>query len=168
MTPASASKKTKGEDVAIRLGEIPVPRGATHRRKRLGFGESSGHGKPSTKGHKGQRARSGPGLRPGFEGGQMPLIRRIPKRGFHHTRRVEFSIVNLKELSRFPVGSEVGPESLREAGIVRSRTNLIKILGDGGIEHPLKVKAHRFSKSALEKITAAGGTAEKLGRDFSC
>ena len=145
----------------MKLGELPRPKGATHRKKRLGFGESSGHGKTSTKGHKGQRARSGPGLRPEFEGGQMPLIRRIPKRGFHHVRLIQVEIVNLGVLSgRFPSGSVVDWVALREARLIHSGSSIVKILGDGALGHPLTIKAHRFSKSALEKIKAAGGTAE--------
>lgn len=147
---------------AVRLGEIPVPPGATRRKKRRGFGESSGHGKTSGRGHKGQRARSGPGLRPGFEGGQVPLIRRVPKRGFVHKKSVPVEIVNLKRLDRFPAGSVVDPAVLAQAGLVRSHRVQIKILGEGTLSHPLTVKAHRFSKSALEKIAQAGGTAEKL------
>ena len=146
----------------MKLGDLPVPRGATHRKKRIGFGESSGHGKTSGKGHKGQRARSGVKLRPGFEGGQMPLIRRIPKRGFVHVRQIRIEVVNLSALNRFPSGSQVDPKVLVEAGLVRSGNILLKILGDGALSHPLTVKAHRFSKSALEKIASAGGKAETL------
>ena len=147
----------------MRLGEIPAPAGATHRKKRRGFGESSGHGKTSGRGTKGQRARSGPGLRPEFEGGQMPLIRRVPKRGFTHLKRLPVEIVNLRDLNRFPAGSVVDPAALAEAGLVRSGGGVrVKILGEGTLAHPLNVKAHRFSESALEKIAQAGGSAEKL------
>ena len=144
----------------MKLGEIPAPKGAVRRPKRRGFGESSGHGKTSGRGTKGQRARSGPGLRPEFEGGQMPLVRRVPKRGFRHHRPVPVEVVNIQDLNRFPSGSLVEPAVLAEAGLVRSRGILVKVLGDGTLLHPLKVKAHRFSKSALEKIASAGGTAE--------
>ncbi len=146
----------------MKLGDIPAPRGATHRKKRRGFGESSGHGKTSGKGHKGQRARSGPGLRPGFEGGQMPLIRRIPKRGFTHHPPVPIEVVNLRDLNRFPAGSTVDPAVLVEAGLVDSQKSLVKILGDGSLAHSLTVKAHRFSKSALSKISGVGGSTQLL------
>ncbi|MBI3333179.1 MAG: 50S ribosomal protein L15 [Candidatus Omnitrophica bacterium] len=146
----------------MKLGELRAPRGATHRPKRRGFGESSGHGKTSGRGTKGQRSRSGPGLRPEFEGGQMPLVRRIPKRGFHHLRSIQIDIVNVETLNRFPAGSTVDPSVLAEAGLVRSRGVLVKILGEGELKHPLQVSAHRFSKSAAEKITQAGGTASPL------
>jgi len=146
----------------MRTGEIPVPRGATHRAKRLGQGESSGTGKTSGKGHKGQRARSGPGLRPEFEGGQMPLVRRIPKRGFTHTPSVPTEVVNLRDLNRFPGGSVVDPALLAQEGLAGKRGARIKILGEGELKIPLTIKAHRFSKSALEKIAGAGGKAEPL------
>ena len=148
----------------MKLGEIPAPAGATKRKKRLGFGESSGHGKTSGKGHKGQRARSGPGLRPEFEGGQMPLVRRIPKRGFTHVKRVEIEIVNISSLNGFAKDSLVDPAALREKGLISLPKSVVKILGDGNLLHPLVVKAHRFSKSALEKIAQAGGKAEVLGQ----
>ena len=143
-----------------KLGELAKPRGATHPKKRLGFGESSGHGKTSGKGQKGQRARSGPGLRPEFEGGQTPLVRRIPKRGFTHVRREPVQIVNLGNLSRFPKGSVVDPKALADAGFIGAERHPVKVLGDGELSHALTVKAHRFSGSALQKIAAAGGTAE--------
>ena len=147
----------------MKLGEISAPRGATHRKKRLGFGESSGHGKTSGKGDKEQKARSGPGLRPGFEGGQMPLARRVPKRGFRHLRQTPVLTVSLTSLSRFPSGAVVNPEVLAEVGLAKSkRYHFVKILGDGTLAHPLKISAHRFSKSALKKIQTAGGSAEVL------
>ena len=152
----------------MKLGDIPVPKGATHRSKRRGLGESSGHGKTSGRGHKGQRSRSGHGIRPGFEGGQMPLIRRIPKRGFNHPRQYKMNIINLHALNRFPAGSEVSPETLKETGLLHWQEGFVKVLGDGELAHPLKVKAHQFSKSAGEKILRAGGTIEKLGCNASC
>lgn len=148
----------------MNLGDLPVPKGANRRPKRRGFGESSGHGKTSGKGHKGQNARSGPGTRPGFEGGQMPLIRRIPKRGFNTVRPVPIQIVNVRDLNRFPPGSVVDPQKLVEGGLVGTTRFPVKVLGDGEMTHSLTVKAHRFSKSAQEKITAAGGSLEQLGR----
>ncbi len=149
----------------MKLGELRVPPGATHRKKRKGLGESSGHGKTSGRGHKGQRARSGPGLRPEFEGGQMPLIRRIPKRGFTHVKVIPIQIVNVSALNRFPSGSVVDPSVLTQERLIhsdRARRTMVKILGEGELAHPLRVKAHRFSKSALEKIAKAGGTVEHL------
>ena len=146
----------------MKLGQIPAPAGATHRKKRRGFGESSGHGKTSGRGTKGQRARSGPGLRPEFEGGQMPLVRRIPKRGFRHLKPVPVEVVNCSALNRFPAGSVVDPSVLAEAGLIRAGRRLVKILGDGVLSHPLTVKAHRFSKSALEKIKNAQGVCQQF------
>jgi large subunit ribosomal protein L15 len=146
----------------VRLGEIPAPPGATRRSKRLGIGESSGHGKTSGRGHKGQRARSGPGLRPEFEGGQTPLVRRIPKRGFRHVGpKVEW--VNVGDLNRFAPGSVVDLESLRHSGLIRGRQVQVKVLGEGELRIPLTVKAHRFSRSAQQKIVQAGGSVEVLG-----
>ncbi|MBI3322978.1 MAG: 50S ribosomal protein L15 [Candidatus Omnitrophica bacterium] len=144
----------------MKIGELRPARGTTHRKKRRGFGESSGHGKTSGRGHKGQRARSGPGLRPEFEGGQMPLVRRLPKRGFRHVRSLETCIVNVSTLAHFPAGTEVTPQFLAEKGMARSHDARVKILGDGELPHALKVKAHAFSASAREKIVKAGGTAE--------
>ncbi len=146
----------------VKLGELRAPPGATHRRKRLGFGESSGHGKTSGKGSKGQRSRSGHAIRAEFEGGQMPLIRRLPKRGFHHVRRISIGVVNLLSLNRFPANSLVDPSILKETGLVASSADVVKILGDGDLTHSLTVKAHRFSKSALEKIAGAGGKVEQI------
>ena len=144
------------------LGSLPVPTGATRRSKRRGLGESSGHGKTSGRGTKGQRARSGPGLRPEFEGGQMPLIRRLPKRGFTHVPRRPVSVVNVGQLESFSAGSVVDPAALASHGLARLKGVLIKILGEGTLSHPLTIQAHRFSKSALEKIKSAGGKAEVL------
>lgn len=147
----------------MKLGEIPAPRGATHRNKRIGFGESSGHGKTSTRGHKGQRSRSGHGIKPGFEGGQMPLIRRIPKRGFRHPRSYITEILNVETLNRFPAGSEITPASLAKAGLIRATGKIrLKILGDGELKHSLTVKAHGFSGSARQKIEKTGGKAEQI------
>ncbi len=144
----------------MKIGELRPARGATHRKKRRGFGESSGHGKTSGRGTKGQNARSGGGTPPGFEGGQMPLIRRLPKRGFHNVRSLETCIVNLSSLNYFPAGTEVTPQLLAEKGMARSHDARVKILGGGELTHALKVKAHAFSESAREKIAKAGGTAE--------
>lgn len=146
----------------MKLGQFRPPQGATHRRKRRGLGESSGHGKTSGRGQKGQRSRSGSGLRPGFEGGQMPLARRIPKRGFHHVRPAPIQVVNVGELNRFAAGAVVDPAALEEKGLIGTKRHPVKILGDGDLNRTLKIKVHRFSESALQKITAAGGSAEVI------
>jgi large subunit ribosomal protein L15 len=119
-------------------------------------------GKTSTRGHKGQNARSGGGVRPGFEGGQNPLYRRLPKRGFNNPFRKEFAIVNLEDLSTFADGTEVTPEVLMESGIVKAPKDGIKILGNGELTVKLTVKANKFSQSAVEKIQAAGGQTEVI------
>ena len=147
------------------LGKLSPPKGAVKREKRVGHGESSGHGKTSGRGTKGQKSRSGYRTRPDFEGGQTPLIRRIPKRGFNHVPRVKVEIVNLSELNRFASGSVVDPAVLTQAGLIGAHRGIVKILGEGALAHPLTVKAHRFSASALAKIAAAGGTAEPIGPD---
>ena len=146
----------------MKLGELPVPKGATHPSKRRGLGESSGHGKTSGRGSKGQRARSGHGLRPEFEGGQMPLVRRIPKRGFHHVRSVSIQVVNLKELNRFSAGTVVDPALLAENRLVGTARHPVKILGEGDLTRALKVRAQGFSQSAQKKIAGAGGTVEVI------
>lgn len=134
--------------------------GAKHRRKRLGCGESSGLGKTSGKGHKGQKARSGGGVRPGFEGGQMPLARRLPKRGFSNYQfRDTVAIVNVSQLDHyFEADAEVNEASLREVGLVKGQCDAIKLLGQGDITKPLKVTVDRASASAKEKIEKAGGS----------
>ncbi len=146
--------------------ELRPPRGARHHPKRVGRGNASGHGTYSGRGLKGQKSRSGGGVRVGFEGGQLPLIRRMGrKRGFTNIFRVEYEPVNLSRLSRFPAGSEVGPESLVSAGLVKNLRRPIKILGDGALKEPLTVRAHKFSASARRKIEAAGGKVEEVARD---
>lgn len=137
-------------------------RRANKKKKRLGRGDASGHGGTSTKGHKGQRARSGGYHKLGFEGGQMPLHRRVPKRGFTNVFREEYAVVNVGDLSAFQAGSVVDSKSLIEKGLVRRSRDLIKILGDGDLKVGVTVKAHRFSKSAKEKIEKAGGKAELI------
>jgi len=150
----------------MNLGELRPERGSKKKRKRVGRGPGSGHGKTSTRGHKGHSARSGGGKGPGFEGGQMPLYRRIPKRGFKNPFRRAFAVVNLAELARrFPEGGEVTPERLVEAGLLkRTAARLVKVLADGECrtEAPLLVRAHAFSKAAVEKLQAVGGRAEVL------
>ena len=143
------------------LNRLKAPRGAKKRMKVVGRGRGSGHGKTSGRGHKGANARASGGTRPGFEGGQMPLIRRIPKRGFTFISKPKFEIVSLESLNRFASGSEVTPQALKEARLVRKPLP-VKVLGDGNLKHPLMIKAHAFSKSALEKIKKAGGSASTI------
>lgn len=143
--------------------ELRPPQGARKRRKRIGRGNASGHGTYAGRGIKGQQARSGYSTRPAFEGGQTPLVRRLPRRrGFHNPFRVAYTPVNLRDLAKFPADSEVTPESLRETGVVRSLHLPIKILGDGELDAALTVRAHRVSSAARAKIEAAGGTIEEL------
>jgi len=144
------------------LDELKPAAGSNRKRKRVGRGDGSGHGKTSCRGHKGQGARSGGGTKPGFEGGQMPLQRRLPKRGFHNPFRIEMSVVNLTQLESFPSGAEVTPESLCAQGLVRGKNPRIKILGDGSLSKPLTIKAHGFSASAKAKIEASGGKTEVI------
>jgi large subunit ribosomal protein L15 len=143
----------------MRLHNLRPRPGSRHRVKRLGCGESSGHGKTSGKGHKGQKARSGGSIRLGFEGGQMPLIRRLPKRGFNNAAfHKHYAIVNLDALNEFKTGSVVNEQSLRESNLIRGNFEGIKILGDGELKHGLKIEADKVSASAREKIEKAGGT----------
>jgi large subunit ribosomal protein L15 len=144
----------------IRLHNMRPRPGSRHRVKRLGCGESSGHGKTSGKGHKGQKARSGGSIRLGFEGGQMPLIRRLPKRGFNNAAfHKNYAVVNLDTLNNFKEGSVVNESSLREAKLIRGKVAGVKILGDGELKHGLQIEADKFSASAREKIEKAGGKA---------
>jgi large subunit ribosomal protein L15 len=145
----------------MRLHDLKPRPGAKHRRKRLGQGESSGHGKTSGRGGKGQTARSGSSIRIGFEGGQMPLIRRIPKRGFNNARHTtRYLPVNLESLNQFDDGAQVDEATLRKAGLANGRAAGVKILGSGELARKLTVKAHAFSASAKTKIEAKGGTCE--------
>jgi large subunit ribosomal protein L15 len=145
----------------IRLHSLRPRPGSRHRVKRLGCGESSGHGKTSGKGHKGQKARSGGSIRLGFEGGQMPLIRRLPKRGFNNSAfHKTYAIVNLSDLNDFKAGSVVNEQALREARLVRGNVAGIKSLGDGELKHALKIEVDKISAAAREKIDKAGGTIE--------
>ncbi len=145
----------------MKLHELKAPRGSRERRKIVGRGCGSGHGKTSGRGEKGQKARAGGSSQPWFEGGQLPLHRRIPKRGFVNIFRLEWTVLNVKDLERFEAGTAVTPATLREAGLVRAKA-AVKILGEGSLSKPLTVSAHRFSKSAAEKIRAAGGTVEVI------
>jgi large subunit ribosomal protein L15 len=143
----------------IRLHNMRTRPGSRHRVKRLGSGESSGHGKTSGKGHKGQKARSGGSLRLGFEGGQMPLIRRLPKRGFNNAAfHKNYAIVNLSDLSAFKEGSVVNEQLLRDSNLIRGHGAGLKILGGGELKHGLTIEADKVSASAREKIEKAGGT----------
>lgn len=145
----------------MRLHDLKPRPGAKHRRKRLGQGESSGHGKTSGRGGKGQTARSGSSIRIGFEGGQMPLIRRIPKRGFNNTRHeTRYLGVNISDLNQFDEGSRVDVAALRQAGLANGRSDGVKILGTGELSRKLTVVAHAFSASAKAKIEAKGGSCE--------
>ena len=137
----------------------PAP-GSTKKTKRVGRGIGSGHGKTSCKGHKGQKARSGGPKGPAFEGGQMPLQRRLPKRGFKNRFTIEYAIVNLKDISKMEGTDIITAETLIEQGIIKDLKNGLKILGEGEIKRPLTIKAHAFSASATAKIVAAGGKAE--------
>ncbi len=149
--------------MTMRLHNLKPRPGAKHRTKRLGAGDRSGHGKTSGRGGKGQTARSGGTIRLGFEGGQMPLLRRIPKRGFNNRAfRTEFAIVNVEQLNVFDDGATVTPESLCERGLLKKTLDGIKILGNGELKKKLTVKAQRFSASAKEKISKAGGQCEEL------
>ena len=146
----------------MKLHNLKPNPGAKHRRKRLGCGESSGLGKTSGRGHKGQKSRSGGGVRPGFEGGQMPLHRRLPKKGFSNVQfRDKIAIVNVSQLNQsFEDGATVNEAALREAGLVKGRFDAIKVLGQGELERNLKVVADKVSASAREKIEKAGGSVE--------
>ncbi|MCS7047792.1 MAG: 50S ribosomal protein L15 [Verrucomicrobiae bacterium] len=147
----------------MRLHNLKPRPGAKHRRKRLGCGESSGHGKTSGRGGKGQTARSGGTIRLGFEGGQMPLLRRIPKRGFNNRAfRTEFAVVNVEDLNEFPDGAVVTPQELLAARLISKLEDGVKILGDGELTRRLTVQAQRFSRSAREKIAKAGGQCVEL------
>ncbi|MBH0158852.1 MULTISPECIES: 50S ribosomal protein L15 [Fictibacillus] len=146
----------------MKLHELKPSEGSRKVRNRLGRGIGSGNGKTSGRGHKGQNSRSGGGVRPGFEGGQNPLARRLPKRGFTNPTRKEYAVVNLEKLVRFEEGTVVTPELLIETGVVSSLKNGIKVLGNGKLEAKLTVKAHKFSVSAKEAIEAAGGTTEVI------
>jgi large subunit ribosomal protein L15 len=150
----------------MRLHDLKPNPGAKHRRKRLGSGESSGHGKTSGKGHKGQKARSGGSLRPGFEGGQMPLLRRLPKRGFNNAAfKTVYGIINLDDLEkRFDDGAAINEKLLRGAGLVRGSLEGIKVLGRGDVNKKFHLEVDSISASAREKIEKAGGTITLTGR----
>lgn len=144
----------------MRLDELKPAPGARKKAKRLGRGPGSGSGKTASKGHKGQKARSGGVKGPGFEGGQMPLQRRLPKRGFTNIFKKEYAVVNLRDLA--DLSGTITPEMLKEQGVVKNLKSGIKVLGVGDLKSALTIRAHKFSKSALDKIQAAGGKAEVI------
>jgi large subunit ribosomal protein L15 len=144
------------------LGELKPPQGARKKRKRVGRGIGSGHGKTACRGSKGQNARAGRGTKAGFEGGQMPLQRRLPKRGFRSPFRKEFSIIHVGDLNRFPKDSVVEPELLCQSGLLK-KTDRVKLLSDGELQHPLTIRVHQASKAAIKKVEAASGRVEVIG-----
>ncbi len=146
----------------MKLHELRAVPGATKAPKRKGRGTASGQGTTAGRGMNGQKSRSGGGVRPGFEGGQMPLYRRIPKRGFTNIWGTEYAEVNVEDLNKFEAGTVVTPEMLKEAGLVKKLLDGVKVLGNGNLEKNLTVQAHKFSKTAVEKIEAAGGKAEVI------
>ena len=146
----------------MKLHELQAVEGARHSRKRVGRGTGSGHGKTACKGHKGQNARSGGGVRPGFEGGQTPLFKRLPKRGFTNVNHKEYATVNVEDLNVFENGAVVTIENLQEKGLVKKVYDGVKVLGNGKLEKNLTVKANKFSKTAEAAITSAGGTIEVI------
>jgi len=148
--------------MSVTLSNLRPPRGSRHRKVRVGRGIGSKLPKTAGAGNKGQKSRKGYSRRPGFEGGQMPLHRRIPKRGFHNPFGKDYAVVNLEALNAFTAGDVVTPESLHERGLVRSASRPVKILGDGELKASLTVRAHAFSKSADEKIARAGGKVERI------
>ncbi len=146
----------------MELNNLRPSVGSTKNRKRIGRGTGSGHGKTATKGHKGQKARSGGSIKAGFEGGQMPLQRRLPKRGFTPIDKVVYSLVNVSQLDMYESGTVVDLTSLITAGFIKSERFAVKILGNGDLTKPLKVTAHKFSQAAKDKIIAAGGSFEEI------
>ncbi len=145
----------------MRIHDLSPQKGSRKARKRIGRGPGSGHGKTSCRGHKGQKARSGGRIRPGFEGGQMPMQRRLPKRGFNNLFRVEYKAVNLRDLERFEAGARVGVDELAACGLIGKRDR-VKLLAEGEVTRPLQVEVHRVSAVARGKIEAAGGTVELI------
>lgn len=144
----------------LKIHELRPAKGAKKRHKRVGRGPGSGHGKTSTRGHKGQKARSGSKFPPTFEGGQMPLVRRIPKRGFRSKSKFEYQIVNIGSLNKFKENTEINSDALKEVGLIKNPKAPVKILADGILSVPLFIRAHAFSKSAIEAIKKAGGKTE--------
>jgi len=146
----------------MKINELSPAEGSRKKRKRVGRGPGSGHGKTCCRGHKGQRSRSGGGVRPGFEGGQMPLHRRLPKRGFTNIFRKEYNILNVEDLNRFEPDALLDAEAFKQAGLIKKIMDGIKLLGTGEITRPVVVRIHKVSKTAKEKIEAAGGKVELI------
>ncbi|MBF8983503.1 50S ribosomal protein L15 [Lutibacter sp. B2] len=146
----------------MRLHELKPAQGSTKNRKRLGRGTATGQGKTAGRGQDGQNSRSGGSRRPGFEGGQMPLYRRLPKRGFTNIFKKQWAIINIDALNKFEEGTLVTPELLLETGVIKKIVDGVKILGDGQLEKKIDIRAHKFSQTAIEKIEAAGGKAEVI------
>jgi large subunit ribosomal protein L15 len=146
----------------MKLEELKPPAGARKKRKRVGRGIGSGHGKTACKGAKGQKARSGGGIKAGFEGGQMPIQRRLPKRGFRSPFKKRFAIVHVKDLNRFPKDTVVEPDLLFQSGLIRKRGEAVKLLSDGELQHPLTIRVHQASKAALQKVEAVSGRVEVI------
>lgn len=146
----------------LSINTLKPAQGANRKNKRVGRGMGSGHGKTSARGYKGQLSRAGSSMRPGFEGGQMPLHRRLPKRGFTNIYRKEYLAINLEKLAGFEAGTQVDPEVLKSRGLIKNLRDGLKILGVGELQHALHIRAHKFSKSAVEKIQKAGGTIEVI------
>ena len=146
----------------MRLNDLSPSKGARRNKKRVGRGPGSGHGKTSCRGSKGQKARSGGGVRPGFEGGQMPLQRRLPKRGFTNIFKKEYDLINIRDLNRFDSDSSIDIAIMQKAGLLKDTKNDVKLLGDGEISHAVVIKVHKASKRAVEKVEAAGGKVELL------
>jgi large subunit ribosomal protein L15 len=146
----------------MNLSQLKPPEGAVKKRKRIGRGDGSGHGGTSTKGHKGQKARSGGKVRRGYEGGQMPLARRLPKRGFRNIFKKEIVVINLDQLKNFPEGSVVDTASLLKTGILKKAGDAVKVLGKGSVNGSLKLKINMISRTAREKVEAAGGSVEVI------
>ena len=147
----------------MKLHTLYQPEGAVKERKRVGRGVATGNGKTAGKGHKGQNARSGGGVRPGFEGGQLPLFRRLPKRGFSNAPfKIEYATINVSDLDKFEDGAVVTPELLKEMGILKQQLDGVKVLGNGELTKKITVKANRFSKTAVENIEKMGGKAEVI------
>lgn len=144
----------------MKLNDLSPSRGSRKKKKRVGRGPGSGHGKTSCRGHKGQKARSGGSVSPGFEGGQMPLQRRLPKRGFTNIFKKEYSLVNIGDLNRFEPDSEIDSDSFLSTGLIKKSDSMVKLLGNGEISVPLIIKVNRVSKTAREKVEAAGGKVE--------
>ena len=144
----------------MKLKTLSPAKGSKKQKKRIGRGPASGQGQTAGKGHKGQKSRSGGGPRPGFEGGQMPLQRRLPKRGFTNIFKKQYNIINIRDLNRFEANADLSAEDLKEAGLIKKTKDGIKLLGNGDISHPLSVKVQKVSKIAREKIEAVGGKVE--------